>query len=169
MNQTIYILSILIWLSACGTKTRPVNQDIDTTNYFDESGLPEPQFITEPAEKKIISITDTLHKGDTLKIRFRTPHPRDFAITTPDDKFFFVVYGSNDTTMPSLVDWLEFETMDYLEIITDQTTANPWDAREIKSKIIFTTTGQYEIRLSENLETDDGTPVELERVYYMDY
>lgn len=152
--------------SACRTETKQEIETIDTIELIDESGLPEPYFVTDSNEKKIIAITDTLYKGDTLKIKFNTPHPRDFAITTPDGKFFFVIYGGNDTTKPSLIDWLEFEKIEYLEIITDQTTANPWDAREPENKIIFTKTGEYEILLSENLETDNGTPVEIERVYY---
>jgi len=168
LRQTLYILTVFVLLASCSNDTRQDSVPVDTTEYFDESGLPAPQFVTDPDEKRILSITDTLYKGDTLRIKFKTPHPRDFAITTPDDKFFFVVYGGNDTTMPSLVDWTEFENMDFLEIITNQTTANPWDVRESKNKLIFTTTGQYEIRLSENLETDDGTPVEIERVYYND-
>ena len=152
--------------SACRTETKQEIETIDTIELIDESGLPAPNFVTDSNEKKIIAITDTLYKGDTLKIKFRTPHPRDFAITTPEGKFFFIIYGGNDTTKPSLVDWLEFEKIEYLEIITDQTTANPWDATEPENKIIFTKTGEYEILLSENLETDNGTPVEIERVYY---
>ncbi|MBW8050362.1 MAG: hypothetical protein FVQ77_08510 [Cytophagales bacterium] len=168
MNQTLYILTFFALLTSCANNTKQDSVIIGETEYLGFSDLPEPQFVTDPDEKKIVSITDTLYKSDTLKIKFKTPHSRDFAITTPDDKFFFVVYWGNDTTNPSLVDWTEFENLDYLEIITDQTTANPWDAREPKNKLIFNITGQYEILLSENLETDDGTPVEVERVYYYD-
>jgi hypothetical protein len=169
MKNIFYILTSIILLTSCGNNKNENNKDIiDETDYMAESGLPEPQFVTNLDEKKIFSINDTLYKGDTLKIKFKTPHPKDFAIRTPDDKVFFVVYGGNDPAMPSLVDWVEFENLDYLEIITDKTKANPWDAREHENKLIFTTTGQYEILLSENLETDDGTPIEAETVYYFD-
>jgi hypothetical protein len=66
------------------------------------------------------------------------------------------------------VDWHAFANMDHLEIITDKTKVNPWDARIKGNQLVFTKTGTYEIRLSENLETDDGTPVEIEDVYYID-
>lgn len=124
--------------------------------------------MTDTAEKSIISFQDTLYYGDTLKIKFKTPHPTDFAITTPNDGFFFVVYDGNDSTMPSLVDSEKFRTMSYLEIVTNETKANPWNRQFSENQIIFSTSGKYELRLSNNLETDDGTPVESEIIIYFD-
>jgi hypothetical protein len=134
---------------------------------FDSDGLPEPQIVSDPIRKKIAFVTDTLFKGDTLTIKFKTPHSRDLGIITPDNKFFFLVYGFNDPKKPSLVDWNEFADIDTLQIITDKTKANPWNASVTENQIIFTKTGSYEILLSENLETDDGTPFEIDTVYYI--
>jgi hypothetical protein len=100
-------------------------------------------------------------------MQFKTPHPKDLAITTPDEKYFFVIYAFNDTSKPSLYDWNEFANMRSIEIVTDKTKANHWDERVSENQIIFNRTGIYEIRLSENLETDDGTPVETIKVYYV--
>jgi len=112
--------------------------------------------------------SDTLYLGDTLRIKFETPHPSDFAITTPNGDFFFVVYWGSDQGKPSLYDWNDFANMGLIEIITDKTKACLWDARTTENTIIFDKTGTYEIALSKNLETDDdGTPVERTKVYYI--
>ncbi len=136
--------------------------------------MPEPdavqniEKITHTA-KQILSHTDTLYKGDTLKIKFKIPHSKDLAITNPDNAFFFLIYANNDPKMPSLIEWNTFAATNHLEIITDQTKANPWNATYKENQLIFTTTGKYKIELSDNLETDDGTPVETDSVYYIDY
>lgn len=156
-------------LCSCSTSNQEHQESKDQSAIaVDPPTLPEAPFVTDPSEKQILSITDTLFKGDTLSIKFKTPHFKDLAIITPEDKFFFVVYALHDPAQPSLVDWNTFAHLDHLEIITDKTKANPWDARIKKNQLIFTKTGRYEIRLSENLETDDGTPVELATVYYFD-
>lgn len=120
-----------------------------------------------PEEKSIISYTDTLYLGDTLKVKFKTPHPKDFAIRTPDNRFFFLVYALSDPEMPSLYDWNEFANMNTIEIITDKTKANPWDASASENCLIFAVTGTYKILLSDKLETDDGTLVETVTVYFV--
>lgn len=172
MRRILLTTIFLCGLLSCSTnpkeqdKNNALNADTNTiaVDSF-ESGLPEPQIVSD-ADKKIVSATDTLYLGDTLKIEFKIPHPKDLGINTPDDDFFFLVYSYNDTAMPSLVDWNQFETTNHLEIITNKTKANPWNARIHESQIIFNKTGKYKILLSDNLETDDGTPVEYHTVYY---
>lgn len=155
----IYLLFIGLFSCISGNNTEIENLETDT--------LPAQQLIIEKNEKKILWVSDTLYKGDILKIKFKTPHAKDLGITTPDGKFFFVIYGGEDISKPSLMDWNKFANRDYLEIITNKTRANPWDANIAGNQIIFTKTGKYKIQLSENLETDDGTPVEMETVYYI--
>lgn len=165
MKRLFTILTIFIVAAGCGDSTVV---ESPSNNYLEEPGLPKPNFVN-PQNKKILSITDdTLYKGDTLKINFKIPHSKDLGIKSPTDKFFFVVYSGNDTLMPSLVNWNEFKNHTYIEIITDKTKANPWDARETENKIIFNSTGVYKILLGENLESDDGTPIEIENIYYFD-
>jgi hypothetical protein len=164
--RSLLMVVFLLELFSCSSNDSGNKNHIEnSTTEPDSFALPEPQFVAND-QKEILFATDTLYKGDTLKIKFKTPHVKDLAITTPDNKFFFVVYGLNDTTMPSLVDWHAFANIDHLEIITDKTKVNPWDARIHENQLVFTKTGTYEIRFSENLETDDGTPVEVEAVYY---
>lgn len=123
--------------------------------------------VPNPEKKSIISYADTLYLGDTLIVKFKTPHPKDFAIRTPENRFFFIVYAFSNPEKPSLYDWNEFANMNTIEIITDQTKANQWDARVSENCLIFTVTGTYEIMLSDNLETDNSTPVETVTVYFV--
>ncbi len=164
MKQIFSTIFLSALIAACVPNKNQESPSSDTT---DIAGLEDSQDVTNGNEKKILSITDTVYSGDTLKIAFKTPHPKDLAITTPSGKFFFLIYMGNDSKKRSLVDWFQFANMDYLEIITDKATANPWDANEPVNKLIFNETGIYEIQLSENLETDDGTPVETQKVYFI--
>ena len=160
---------LTLLLSACGHGSTSIKQEstrLDSLSGQDEA-MYEAPYVTDPDKKFITSCPDTLYLGDTLRITFKTPHPKDFAIMTPDDKFFFVVYAYSDARKPSLYDWNAFANMRSIEMIPDQAKANHWNAGVTENKIIFDKTGTYEIRLSENLETDDGTPVEIVSVYYI--
>ena len=140
----------------------------NSLNGSDEFGISEPQIITDTSIMQITSINDTLYKGDTLTINFKVPHYKDLAIRTPKDTLFFVVYSNSDNGQPSLVDWDKFANQKALQIITNKTKANAWYASIKTNQLIFKETGNYQINLSENLETDDGTPVEIKNVYYID-
>ncbi|MCW3072843.1 MAG: hypothetical protein JWO44_2733 [Bacteroidetes bacterium] len=152
-------ITFLLGLSSCSTW---VSEDKDYISPIsidsDANSLPEPKLVTDINKKEIIAATDTLYKGDTLKIKFKMPHSKDLAITTPDDKFF-VIY---------LFKWQKFADLDYLEIITNMTRANTLNAIINENRIIFTKTGKYEIKLFENVVAVDATPVEVEEVYYID-
>lgn len=116
---------------------------------------------------QILNLADTHYKGDTLKIKFKVPHFKDLSITTPKDKFYFVVYNQSKEEQPSLVDWTGFANRKTIQIITDKTKANSWDTNIKTNQIIFNETGTYQVLLSENLEVDDGTPIEIKNVYYI--
>ena len=183
MTTRNLIFFFILLLTSCSTNTDKnttkqtplindtiVNKHLtkDTVNDNDESGISEPQFVTDSSKMQILYLTDTLYKGDTLKINFKVPHFKDLAISTPKDKFYFVVYAQPEKDKPSLVDWNDFAYLKTIQIITDKTKANPWDASYNTNQIIFKETGTYQIKLSENLETDDGTPIEVKNVYYID-
>jgi len=159
INGFYSILVPLIILVACRPKDAVKEETTSKSNEIQEEYVDE--VFVKKEDESILSYTDSLYLGDTLKLRFKTPHPKDFAITTPSGKYFFIVYKFSDTLKPSLYDWDQFEMIDFVEIITDQTKANLYDARVYENRLIFTETGRYEIRMSENLETDDGTPMEL--------
>ena len=99
--------------------------------------------------------------GDTLTLNMSVPHGRDLAILGPDDKFFWLrTWEPNDETTTAR--WYAFEKVRQLKIVTTEAKGRV----SIDDEPIFTKTGWYRIRVSYNLETDDGTPVNECKVYY---
>ena len=99
--------------------------------------------------------------GDTLTLNMSVPHGRDLAILGPGNRFFWL-RSWEPSDEATTAQWYAFEKLRQLKIVTT----------EAKSRVstddepIFTKTGWYRIRVSYNLETDDGTPVNQCRVYY---
>lgn len=188
MKPLIFYILTVLFLTSCSANSdnnlsqdKAINLDTITSlradsnkmnanslNDSDEFGISEPQIVTDTSIMQITSINDTLYKGDTLTINFKVPHHKELAIRTPKDTLFFVVYSNSDNGQASLVDWDKFANQKTLQIITNKTKANPWYASIKTNQLIFKETGNYQINLSENLETDDGTPVEIKNVYYID-
>jgi hypothetical protein len=173
-----YIFIGVFFNVACKQQTKSGSAQIENTKVaikdsskeesWEEAGLPEPEFVTDPAKKQIVFVPDTLHYGDTLVVRFKTPHFRDLAIYGPDDSFFFLVYAQyNEGGLAPIYDYHKFADMESISLPTVSAKANPWHADINEHRLIFTKTGSYSIHLSENLETDDGTPVEIEKFYYI--
>ena len=99
--------------------------------------------------------------GDTLTLNMSVPHGRDLAILGPDNKFFWLrSWEPNDEA--ATADWYAFEKLRQLKIVTTEAKGRV----STDDEPIFTRTGWYRIRVSYNLETDDGTPVSQCRVYY---
>ena len=109
-----------------------------------------------------------LFRGDTLTLEMTTPHGGDLAVRAPDGTDFLVVYWPQDKSpnTRSLMDPEEFKKLGQLNLITDKTKARPWEYGRNKNELIFTKTGWYAVRLSENLLSDDGAPLYQCKVYY---
>ena len=100
--------------------------------------------------------------GDTLTLDMSAPHGRDLAILGPDGKFFWL-RSWEPTDEAATANWYAFEKMRQLKIVTTEAKGQV----STDDEPIFTRTGWYTIRISYNLETDDGTPVNQCRVYYV--
>jgi type IV secretory pathway ATPase VirB11/archaellum biosynthesis ATPase len=99
--------------------------------------------------------------GDILTLNMSVPHGRDFAILGPDNRFFWLrSWEPNDEATTAR--WYAFEKVRQLKIVTAEAKGRV----STDDEPIFTKTGWYRIRVSYNLETDDGTPVNQCRVYY---
>ena len=99
--------------------------------------------------------------GDTLTLNMSVPHGRDLAILAPGNKFFWLrSWEPNDQV--TTAKWYAFEKLRQLKIVTTEAKGRV----STDDESIFTKTGWYRIRVSYNLETDDGTPVNECRVYY---
>ena len=102
-----------------------------------------------------------LWRGDTLTLNMSVPHGRDLAILDPDNKFFWLrSWEPNDEA--TTASWYAFEKMKQFKIVTTEAKGRV----STDDEPIFTKTGWYRIRVSYNMETDDGTPVNQCRVYY---
>lgn len=99
--------------------------------------------------------------GDTLTLYMSVPHGRDLAVLGPDNRFFWLrSWEPNDQA--TTAKWFAFEKLSQLKIVTTDAKGRV----STDDEPIFTKTGWYRIRVSYNLETDDGTPVKECKVYY---
>lgn len=121
----------------------------------------------QPSAKDIarkVSLRCTPRKlwlGDTLTLSMSVPHGRDLAILAPGDKFFWLrSWEPNDDATTAR--WFAFAKVRQLKIVTTEAKGRV----STDDELIFTRTGWYRIRISYNLETDDGTPLNECRVYY---
>src|SRR5262245_15391782 len=103
-------------------------------------GMVAGQACRQVDQKEILSITDTLYFGDTLKIKFKIPHSRDIAISTPDSIHFFLSLDS--LLIPSLE---LFATSEQLEIVTNKTKSVPYVYGATERVLIFDKSGIYQI------------------------
>ena len=90
-------------------------------------------------------------------------------VRAPDGTDFFVIYSPDEVgpgTRP-LMDQERFVRLGQLKLVTDETKARPWEYGREKNELIFTKTGWYEVRLSENLMSDDESPLYACRIYYV--
>lgn len=103
-----------------------------------------------------------LWRGDTLTLNMSVPHGRDLAIIGPGNKFFWL-RSWEPNNRETTAQWFAFEKVGQLKLVTDEARGSVSNGAEL----IFTKTGWYSIRISYNLETDDGTPVNECKVYYV--
>lgn len=109
-----------------------------------------------------------LYQGDTLTLDMSVPHGGDLAIVSPDRTFFFISFWQPDeAALPqSLFDWEGFRSTRRIKLDTTRLKVKPWARGSDAVETVFKRTGWYKVLLSENLETDDGTPVSECRVHY---
>ena len=103
-----------------------------------------------------------LRHGDTLTLTMSVPHGRDLAIFSPDNRIFWIKRWEPDDRKIT-TEWYAFENVRRLRLPTHTATGY---LRRGEDELIFTRRGWYRVALSDNMETDDGTPVYDCRVYY---
>ena len=86
-----------------------------------------------------------------------SPHGGDLSVTDPAGTFFFLVRGGQSQT-PSLAVPGDFAEVESVELDVEGAMATPYVYGDSTSALLFEQAGVYRFRLSENLETDDGTP-----------
>ena len=108
-----------------------------------------------------------MFRGDTLKLEITVPHGRDLAVIGPGDDYYFLKSWEPEDK-EATADWFAFERQPTLDLPT-LTTVGEWAGiGDPRWGRVFNKTGWYEVRISYNLETDDGTPFQTCRVHYTD-
>jgi hypothetical protein len=110
-----------------------------------------------------------LLRGDTLTLDMATPHGGELAVRAPDGTDFFVIFRPHviGPAARPLMDPERFMKFGQLRLVTDGIKARPWEYGRKENEFIFTKTGWYEVRLSENLMSDDESPLHTCKVYYV--
>lgn len=108
-------------------------------------------------------------RGDSLRLTMSVPHGGDLAVIAPGGDYFFLSFWQPDKTdaQQPIFDWEAFKSRRQLALDTARLKTKPYIAGRDEPELVFTRTGWYRVRLSENLATDDGTPVSECRVYYV--
>jgi TonB family protein len=108
-----------------------------------------------------------LFRGDTLRLEMSVPHGRDLAVIGPGDDYYFLKSWEPEDK-EATADWFAFERQPTFDLPT-LTTVGEWvGAGDPRWERVFNKAGWYEVRISYNLETDDGTPFQTCRVHYTD-
>jgi len=128
---------------------------------FAQQIKPQPSDQDRARKVSFVCSPRKLWLGETLTLRMSVPHGRDLAVISPDRRFLWLRYWEpNDQEITA--QWYAFEKEKRLKLVTSEAKGNSGTTDDL----IFTKTGWYSIRLSYNLETDDGTPFSECRVYY---
>jgi hypothetical protein len=103
----------------------------------------------------------TLTSRDTLTLRFGFPHPLELAIRAPNGIWFFLVYD-RDRALSSgsrpVMDKEAFDKVRGLVVPVAMATGSPWVVGRDKNEPIFSRGGEYEVVLTDALESDSGSP-----------
>ena len=128
---------------------------------FAQSMKPQPSARDRTRKVSLRCSPRKLWLGDTLTLQMSVPHGRDLAILRPDDKFFWL-RSWEPNNREATAQWYAFEKLGRLKLVTSEAKGQV----RTDDELIFTKTGWYSIRISYNLETDDGTPFNECKVYY---
>lgn len=111
----------------------------------------------------------TVYNGESLQLRFETPHDRYLGVIDPDGHFFYVVFPAEDCAgnLEPLVSSEQFAAMNVLAINTSTFKADPYTYGILENKPVFTKTGVYRFLLGDNLHTDDECFLTILKINYL--
>jgi TonB family protein len=128
---------------------------------------PQPSEADARRRVRLVCSPRELFRGDTLRLEMSVPHGRDLAVVGPGDDYYFLKSWDPEDK-EATANWFAFERQPTLDLPT-LTSVGEWSgAGDPRWERVFSKTGWYEVRLSYNLETDDGTPFQTCRVHYTD-
>jgi hypothetical protein len=102
-----------------------------------------------------------LTSADTLTLQFGDRHPAELGIRAPDQTWFFLVYdhgpGLSAGVQP-IVDKASFRKLKTMSLPVAAAEGTPWEAGRHRNERIFQMPGEYEVVLTDVLESDAGYP-----------
>ena len=128
---------------------------------------PQPSATDARRRVRLTCVPRELFRGDNLRLEMSVPHGSDLAVIAPGDNYYFLKsWDPHDKE--ATAGWTAFGRQTTLDLST-LTTVGEWTGvGDPRWERVFTRTGWYEVRLSYNLETDDGTPFQTCHVHYTD-
>jgi hypothetical protein len=114
-----------------------------------------------------LTCSSTISMNDKLSLTMAAPHGSDLMIIRPDGGRYWVVWWAspNDTLKP-MVSYKEFGDMNVWTVPARAVLGTRSISGVTPLQPVFSMPGTYTVRLSKNLESDDGTPVHTCRVSY---
>ena len=156
MRFTVGIASLALVVVGCRHDVAPEQSSDPPPS---QAGTLAPVADVSPDQRiapSIECIPEEFAAGDTLVLRLSHPHGSYLAVTAPDGTMFFLAYPSlGGTSGPS--PWLtseEFARTSEVTLPTASVKVAPWEANSPLPRSVFDQKGNYQITVSENLETD---------------
>jgi hypothetical protein len=100
---------------------------------------------------------DVVGSGEFVTLAMGVPHGGDLSATDPSGTYYFLVRGGQSLT-GSIKTGSDFAILERIELEVEGAMATPYVHGDPLASLLFDQSGMYRFRLSENLETDDGTP-----------
>ena len=102
-----------------------------------------------------------LTESDTLILKMAQPHGSELAVISPAGEYYMIAYQRIDRRSPlrPIMSSDEFKKLTEFRIDPKSFKAHPWKDGADKYQKVFTAPGRYRVLLSDNLETDDSTPM----------
>lgn len=152
MALVCVLLFETIFISSC-TKQKGDSSKKEAIVQHDNSVL------DQAARTSIIGAVDSNKEvyslNDTIILRFKTPHPRQLAIVSPDNDFYFI---ASDKLVPEIEPIMSseyFQSIDFYVIEIETFSASVYDASDFAKRKVFDKPGKYRIIIGDNLETEN--------------
>lgn len=156
------LMKLILFLPAAGLLlSSSVGPQSHPGSLFAQSNIADPS-------PKIWVENEHVYLGETIHLRFSTPHPQFLGVVDPDGKFFYVVFPSAQSVgnLTPLVDSKTFVLLPKLEIPTSGLKADPYRHGVMDNQPVFTKSGAYSFILGDNLHTDDPSALYRVKVRY---
>lgn len=121
-------------------------------------------------QKSMWTVEKDYYMDDSIVINLAIPHPKELAVRTPSGGFYYLVYPHDLPTIPqskAMYSTAQFQKIDKLIFYPAKSKGNPHDVQFKGNQLIFKKSGMYELLMSDNLSTDDGTPFEKLIIHYI--